>query len=80
MSRNVYTNEIELDSVEYITTYIYKYADQNGNVHYSVIAPDEYSGEAPVIFAGQEDWQKCLNATKLVEQTIGDGAVKAELE
>lgn len=80
VSRNVYTNEIELDSVEYITTYIYKYADQNGNVHYSVIAPDEYSGEAPAIFAGQEDWQKCLNATKLVEQTIGDGAVKAELE
>ena len=77
VSRNVYTNQIELESVEYIPTYIYKYTSDENSISYDVIAPDEYS-EPPEFFASQEDWQKCVNAAKLVEQTIGSAASKAE--
>lgn len=82
VSRNVYTNQVELESVEYIPTYIYKYTDDAGNTSYSIIAPDEYVGveEPPKPFASQEDWQKCKDAVGLVEQTIGNAAVKKELE
>lgn len=82
VSRNVYTNQIELDSVEYIPTYIYKYTNNDGSISYSVIAPDEYAGveEPPEPFVSSEDWARCRDAVGLVEQTIGSAAAKAELE
>lgn len=82
ISRNVYTNQVEIGDIQYIPTYVYKYNSEENQNSYSILAANEYSAseDMPKIFSSQEEWTKCKNAEKLIEQTVGDKVTKVTSE